>query len=532
MNNKRLLDCTLRDGGYTNDWNFGHGNLINVFERLADAGIDFIEIGFLDDRRDFDIDRSIMPDTDCVSAIYGDLDKKSSKVLGMIDYGTCDVSHIKPCCESFLDGIRVIFKKHVMNEAMQFCAEVKKLGYMVFAQLVSVTSYSDDDMKKLIALANEVEPYAVSMVDTYGLMHPNNLKHYFTLLDEGLNENIGIGFHAHNNFQMGYANCIAMLSLDTERDVLVDGSLCGMGKSAGNAPIELVAMYMNENCGKNYRIAQLLEAVEGNISQFYQSSSWGYSMFYYLAAYNKCHPNYVSYLMDKKTLSVTSITEILSSLQEDKKLMYNKKYIADKYRDYLNKTLDDSNIKAELTDEFKSKPVLVLGPGATLKTASKKLAKFVAEKNPLIVSVNFISDAARSDFIFLSNSTRYIQLASQLAKGEHRIIATSNLTVTGRSKFDYVLNYSKLIDSREDIIDNPLIMFLKLMIEFDIKKVYLAGFDGYSTRKQNYIRNGMEYDFIKNKAKYINEYTRHFISTSPIDVEFLTYSAYCDNDEE
>lgn len=532
MNNKRLLDCTLRDGGYTNDWNFGNGNLISVFERLADAGIDFIEIGFLDQRRDFDADRSIMPDTDCVSAIYGDLDKKNSKVLGMIDYGTCDISHLKPCDQSYLDGIRVIFKKHVMKQAMAFCAEVKKLGYMVFAQLVSVTSYTDEDIADLIALANEVKPYAVSMVDTYGLMQPEMLRHYFKLLDEGLNSEISIGFHAHNNFQMGYANCVAMLSIDTHRDVLVDGSLSGMGKSAGNAPIELVAMYMNDNCGKSYRIGQLLEAIDVNISQFYQSPSWGYNMFYYLAAYNKCHPNYVSFLMDKKTLSVTSISEILSSLQEDKKLMYDKKYIAEKYRDYQNRALDDKKSKAELSQELSSRPVLVLGPGATIKSASRKLMRFVAEKNPLVVSVNYICDDISSDFIFLSNSTRYIQLASQLAKENHKIIATSNLTVTGNDSFDYVLNYSKLIDSREDIIDNSLIMFLKLMIALGIEKVYLAGFDGYSTRKQNYFRNGMEYDFIKNKAKYINEYTRHFISSSPIEVEFLTYSAYCDNDEE
>lgn len=96
----------------------------------------------------------------------------------MIDYGTCSLEHIKPCKDSYLDAIRVIFKKHLREDAMAFCAELKKLGYKVFAQLVSVTSYEDDEMMDLIRLANEVKPYAVSMVDTYGLMHQNNLKHY------------------------------------------------------------------------------------------------------------------------------------------------------------------------------------------------------------------------------------------------------------------------------------------------------------------------------------------------------------------
>lgn len=126
MNEVELLDCTLRDGGYVNDWEFGHNNLVSIFERLADAGADIIEVGFLDERRRFDINRSIMPDTDCVEKIYGGLDRKKSMIVGMIDYGTCSLAHIKPCRNCFLDGIRVIFKKHLRKEALLFLRSIKK----------------------------------------------------------------------------------------------------------------------------------------------------------------------------------------------------------------------------------------------------------------------------------------------------------------------------------------------------------------------------------------------------------------------
>ena len=237
MGKKLLLDCTLRDGGYVNDWRFGHDDLVSVFERVVDAGVDFIEVGFLDDRRPFDPDRSIMPHSDDMERIYGGLDRKRTQVVGMIDYGTCAIENIRPCDECFLDGIRVIFKKHLREPALAFCAQLKALGYKVFAQLVSVTSYSDEEMLDLVRLANEVKPYAVSMVDTYGLMHQNNLQHLIDILDRNLDPGIALGYHGHNNFQMGYANCITMLSYDTERDLLVDGSIYGMGKSAGNAQI-------------------------------------------------------------------------------------------------------------------------------------------------------------------------------------------------------------------------------------------------------------------------------------------------------
>ena len=140
MGELKLLDCTLRDGGYLNDWKFGHNNLISIYERLIDSNVDYIELGFLDDRRTFDIDRSIMPDTDCMEKIYGTVDKKGKKVLGMIDYGTCSIDHIKPASESYIDGIRVIYKKHLRVEALDFCRQLKELGYIVFSQLVSVTS--------------------------------------------------------------------------------------------------------------------------------------------------------------------------------------------------------------------------------------------------------------------------------------------------------------------------------------------------------------------------------------------------------
>ena len=132
----KLLDCTLRDGGYVNDWKFGHNNAISMLERLVSAGIDIIEIGFLDQRRPYDIERSIMPSTNCVEKIYGNVVKRDAMIVGMIDYGTCGIENLQPCKDSYLDGIRVIFKKHIMHEAIAFCKQVKDLGYKVFTQAV------------------------------------------------------------------------------------------------------------------------------------------------------------------------------------------------------------------------------------------------------------------------------------------------------------------------------------------------------------------------------------------------------------
>lgn len=532
MGEIKLLDCTLRDGGYVNDWNFGHNNLVSVFERLVDANVDVIEIGFLDDRRPFDINRSIMPDTDSVEKIYGGLDRKQAMVVGMIDYGTCKLENIKPCDESFLDGIRVIFKKHLRKEALAYCAELKKLGYKVFAQLVSVTTYEDEEMMDLIGLANEVKPYAVSMVDTYGLMHQENLKHYFDLLNENLAPEICIGYHGHNNFQMGYANCIEMVSQKTERDMLVDGSIYGMGKSAGNAPIELVAMHLNDCFGKDYHISQILEAIDANIMDFYKPATWGYNMFYFIAALNNCHPNYVSDLMNKRTLSVKAINQILSKLKGDKKLLYDKNYLETLYLKYQNVDVDDTEDIAELTKVFTDRKVLLLGPGMNVERQKERLEKYIFENNPIIVSINFVSELFKPNYIFLSNAKRYVQLATKLVQNQDgiQVIATSNVTKTS-GKFDYTLKYATLLDEDAEIIDNSFIMLLKVMIRLGVKEVALGGFDGYTgDRRKNYINPNMEYKFSKKQAEELNAYVGKVLKelSKNLKFQFLTDSQYAE----
>ena len=115
-----LLDCTLRDGGYLNDWEFGHDNIVNIFERLVSAGVDIIEIGFLNASREYDANRTIFPDARSVNLTYAGLEKGTSMIVGMIDYGTCGIDRMIPASDSFMDGIRVIFKKEKKEREIEF----------------------------------------------------------------------------------------------------------------------------------------------------------------------------------------------------------------------------------------------------------------------------------------------------------------------------------------------------------------------------------------------------------------------------
>ena len=538
MGKVRLLDCTLRDGGYINDWAFGHNNMVTIFERLVSAGIDIIEIGFLDERRSYDYDRSILPDTESVGKTYGMLDRKDSMIVGMIDYGTCGITHVEPAEQSFLDGIRVIFKKEKMHGAIDFCRQVKEKGYRVFAQAVSITSYSEAEFKELTDMVNELEPYAFSLVDTYGLLHKQQLAHYFNMADSQLLPSIGLGYHAHNNFQLAYANCIEVLETDLKRMLIVDGTLYGMGKSAGNAPTELLAMYMNEHNGKDYHTSQLLEAIDVTMLDLYRQSPWGYRFNFFLSASNDCHPNYVTYLQQKKMLSVKSINEILSRIRDDKKLLYDADYIEQLYTEYQVKDNDDTADYNALTDAMRGRSVLVLAPGPNLYRQQDRVSAYLnahtGQEAPLTIAVNFVPEGVlpTPDYLMLFNSKRYVQMATAVSamqkQGSVRIVATSNVT-SSADDFDFVLNYKRLMDHEAMIRENPLFVLLDLFRDADVSELALAGFDGYQlAADSNYIHENMEYGFTKEKAEAINADVKNALDRSGLlnRITFVTDSRY------
>lgn len=538
MGKVQLLDCTLRDGGYINDWAFGHNNMVTIFERLVSAGIDIIEIGFLDERRSYDYDRSILPDTESVGKTYGMLDRKDSMIVGMIDYGTCGITHLEPAEQSFLDGIRVIFKKEKMHGAIDFCRQVKEKGYRVFAQAVSITSYSDAEFKELTDMVNELEPYAFSLVDTYGLLHKQQLAHYFNMADSQLLPSIGLGYHAHNNFQLAYANCIEVLETDLKRMLIVDGTLYGMGKSAGNAPTELLAMYMNEHNGKDYHTSQLLEAIDVTMLDLYRQSPWGYRFNFFLSASNDCHPNYVTYLQQKKMLSVKSINEILSRIRDDKKLLYDADYIEQLYTEYQVKDNDDTADYNALTDAMRGRSVLVLAPGPNLYRQQDRVSAYLnahtGQEAPLTIAVNFVPEGVlpTPDYLMLFNSKRYVQMATAVSamqkQGSVRIVATSNVT-SSADDFDFVLNYKRLMDHEAMIRENPLFVLLDLFRDADVSELALAGFDGYQlAADSNYIHENMEYGFTKEKAEAINADVKNALDRSGLlnRITFVTDSRY------
>ena len=531
VNKINLLDCTLRDGGYVNDWCFGKETMQAVFEKLTDAGIEFIEIGFLDDRRPFDVNRSIQPNTKCYDEIYQGCSKKQSTVFAMIDYGTCDIENIGLCEDSFIDGIRIIFKKPNAQKAVEYAKQLMDKGYKVCLQMVSITSYSDYDVLDFVSRVNEISPYAVSIVDTYGLLHTKDVLHYFRLLNKNLNENIILGYHAHNNFQLAYANTIEIAQEKVTRELALDATIYGMGKSAGNAPLELAIMFMNKEFGMRYDINPILEAIDLHILKIYSQKYWGYNLQFYLSASNDCHPSYVQYLLGKKTITVKDVNQIIGMIPEQNKLDYNEKIIEELYVNYQKGSSDSYE---DSTDEFfnliSEKDILLLGPGKTIATYQDEINAYIKEKNPIVIAINFYPKHIKCDYVFISNAKRYdlIILEHKRYNNDVKIVVTNN-TISSKNIYDYVLSYNRLLDENMYIRENGLVMCLNGLMLHNTTKAVLAGFDGFSPKGlSSYYSEYLELSDDYERLLKINTNIKERIvkMKENIEIDFLTPSLY------
>ena len=523
MSNAKILDCTLRDGGYVNDFAFGQKAIHKIISQLTSAGIDVVECGFLEDC-EYDANDSVFTTVEQIERFLP-VDHKNTMYVAMACYGEYSLSQLSPYNGRSIDGIRVTFHYNEVDGAIEYCRQIIAKGYKVFVQPVGTTSYTDEQLLELIDKVNTLHPFAFYLVDTLGLMQKNDVLRYFYLIDHNLNRDIHMGFHSHNNLQLSYSNCQALVEWSSDRVVFLDSSVYGMGRGAGNLNTELIASYLNAHQEFRFDIEPILEVVDEFIADIKSKYNWGYCVPYYLAAINGCHPNYASYLNNKQTLTVRSIAMILKMIEPDRRALFDKKLIEQKYLEYQSNEIDDRECVSLLKKSFSGKNILLIAPGASIEEHKTQIVDFASAQDCIIVSVAFVPDFVACDCVFISNLRRY-QTTFNVADNKTRIIHTSNIKVAEDDKI--VVNYSSLLNDNEVIRDNTSMLLLNLLSKLSVKTVYLAGMDGYKANAVNYYKDSLHTIGDNEHYMKINEAIIGRIQQlkKTLDIRFITPSLY------
>lgn len=524
MSKIEILDCTLRDGGYVNNWSFGTEMISKIAENISMAAVELIECGFLSQQKESSSEKSIFYTISEAEKYFERV--KQNNLLLMINCGEYCIDEMEAYSGGKIKSIRIAFHKHQLDEAKTMCLKLQNKGYTVFFQPMVTMRYTDEELLKLIKWANESKPEAFYIVDSFGTMRKKDILRMFYLIDNNLCKTIKIGFHSHNNLQLSFSNAQELIALHSERKIIIDTAVFGMGRGAGNLCTELMLQYINENIENKYNILPILEIMDEHIMPIFKTHSWGYSVPYYIAAVNDCHPNYATYLTSMQTLFIKDINHIMRKIQPEKRYLFDKDYIDQLYFEYQKNLIDDTEAIEKIKTLCFNQNVLVLAPGKTLITHRKKILQYIKEKNPIIISINHISDFVSCDRVFISNLKRFRGIKDAVRQIGNKIICTSNIVCEEKV---CVVNYSSYIEEEGAISDNSGIMMLNILKSAKVKKVALAGYDGFDDNCfNNYYDEKMIGSIDFEKMNDINRAIITYLKRNKdsLDVIFITPSLY------
>lgn len=535
MKNVKILDCTLRDGGRIINCAFPNSQIKDIAYRLADANIDIIEVGFLRDAKsvNYQGNSTFFTDVDQIRPFVNR--KKDTMYVAFIDYGMFDFSTLKPYDGTSIDGLRIGFtRKNFENdheEILGCLAEVKQKGYKLFVQGVNSLGYTDRELLGIVDIVNQIQPEGFGIVDTYGAMYMDDVDRLYTIVDHNLDENIAIDFHSHNNYQLSFAFAQEIIRLSNgKREVIIDGTLNGMGKCAGNLNTELLVDYLVRKRNYDYDFDAILDIIDDHIYNYHLQHQWGYSIPALMGGIYRSHPNNIIYLTEKFRLATKDIKYIISMIDPDKRMRYDYDNIQRLYQEYNHVKVDDKENLALLQRILKGKKILLLMPGQSISQYKDEILKKIEAENLFVITVNFRDETfdKYSELAFWGSQKRY-EHYTDLRK-EVTSLITSN--IESDMEDDIIVNYDSFVDRTQEYSDNASLMLMRILQRVGVVSYYVAGFDGFTVNGSYYNKTDFSEERFRSQYDAINKGIAHQLSKfaesldRPEDIEFITPSIY------
>lgn len=291
----KVMDCTIRDGGLMNNWQFSDAFVKSVYEACVEAGVDYMEIGYLSSEKAFDR-KVVGPWKFChdkdLRRIVGS-NQTGLKLSAMADIGRIDLEDIPMANDSVLDMIRVACYVHQVDKAIALAHHCIEKGYETSINLMAVSKVNEVDLDEALNDISKSNVPVFYAVDSFGSMHNEVVQHLVRKYREAL-PGKEIGIHAHNNMQLAMSNTITALQ---EGCTMLDATLLGLGRGAGNCPIEILIAFLKN---PKYRLLPLLRAIQDYIHPLQKEVDWGYHIPYLITGALNEHPRSAMEWMDSE----------------------------------------------------------------------------------------------------------------------------------------------------------------------------------------------------------------------------------------
>ncbi len=291
----KVIDCTVRDGGLMNKWQFSDAFVKNVYNSLADASVDYMEIGYLSSADAFD-PKEFGPWKFChekdLRKIIGQGEKRI-KLSAMADIGRIAMDDIPLAEDSSLDMIRIACYVHQTDAAIELAHHCQEKGYETTINLMAVSTVGLRELNECLEDLNKSSVPIVYLVDSFGAFYSEDIDTLAKKYVERLPGKV-IGAHFHNNQQLAFANTISGIINGVN---FLDATLYGIGRGAGNCPLELLLSFLKN---PKFNVRPIIKCIEEEIFPWAKKIDWGYSIPYMVTGTMNQHPRTAMAVMESE----------------------------------------------------------------------------------------------------------------------------------------------------------------------------------------------------------------------------------------
>ena len=491
MKNKfNILDCTLRDGGYYNNWDFSNDLVNDYLKTMSLIGVDYVELGF----RSFQTKDFKGPTWYTTDSYLESLSIPKNLIVGVM----VNVSELISHPSGFAKATRLMFAKakkskvklvrlachfEEFNQATKVGKILQKLGYFVTINLMQISEQSEEKIISIAKMAKKNPPNVLYFADSLGGMSSNQISNIVETFRRHWHGALGI--HTHNNLNNAVANSLSALDLGV---TWLDSTVTGMGRGPGNAQTEYLLIELQNTKKNKLDILPLLKLIKTYFEPMLQKYKWGTNPYYYLAGKYGIHPTYIQSMI-VGNFDNEEILGTIDQLKHGEGRRYNIGLVRSDFQKPMK--LTEGNWLP--SKKIKNKKVLILASGPKAIDYKNELEKYIKLKKPFVIALNTTVSintklidvfAACHPLRLIADANLYTSLTSPL------VVPISFLSHSLKKKFKNL----KLLDFGIGIKENhfefhksgavvprlyALAYALSIATSGGASKILLAGFDGF-----------------------------------------------------
>lgn len=490
MKNISLLDCTLRDGGYYNNWEFSKDLVNDYLKAISDSGIRFVEIGFRSLKKNEFNGPNFFTRDDYINILKIPKNLNIGVMINISEIVSSKKNYKKILTQLFsnpnktkIKFIRLATHFDEVPEAVKICRILKSKKFKVIINLMQISEQSENNIISAVEKIKKVNPFVLYFADSLGAMNEEDISRCIKNIRTKWNGEIGV--HAHNNLGKAVSNNISAIKNGA---TWIDSTVAGMGRGPGNSETEYMLIEMDKFSKKKYNLLPITKIIKNYFEPLKIKYKWGQNAFYYLAGQNGIHPTYIQEML---TIQMDEI-EILEAIKKLKEKDGNK-YDVNLVKSEFQKPIKLQKGNWSPKNKLNNKEILLLSSGPKLNEYKKEIEKFIIRKNPYVIALNTDVEINKK-LINLHVACNPLKLMVEVDKYKNiltpLVVPLSTLSNQVIKKFKKIKifnygvglkdNYFKFYNNCSYIPKLYTVAYaLSIAASGKAKNIYLAGFDGY-----------------------------------------------------